>query len=100
MTTPTSFELSTDISVCDTLTFANGMNAIPPQLTQTTQNLFGAPTSGYVLPDGVVGYLLGAYEPVTGVFTVGTGTQTLFWNGTANEFATVGATGGNWQLAT
>lgn len=100
MTIPTSFALSENISICDTLTFANGMNAATPQLAQTTQNLLGASTRGYVLPDGVVGYLLGAYEPITGVFTVGVGTQTLFWNGTATEFATVGATGGNWQLAT
>jgi len=100
MTIPTSFALSDNISVCDTFTFANGMNATPPQLTQTTENLLGVSTSGYILPDGVVGYLLGAYEPVTGVFTVGTGSQTLFWNGTADEFSSVGANGGNWQLAT
>jgi len=99
MTTPTSFALSSNISVCDTLTFSNGVNAEPPQLAQTTENLLGVSTSGYVLPDGVVGYLLGAYEPVTGVFTVGTGTQTLFWAGTAQEFASVGQTGCNWQLA-
>ncbi len=100
MTTPTSFALSSNILVCDTLTFANGMNAEPPQLTQTTENLLGVSTSGYVLPDGVVGYLLGAYEPVTGVFTVGVGTRTLFWNGTASDFASVGKNGGNWTLAT
>jgi hypothetical protein len=100
MTTPTSSALSPNISVCDTLTFANGMNVAPPQLTQTTENLLGVSTNGYVLPNGVVGYLLGAYEPMTGVFTIGTGTQTLFWNGTADEFSSVGENGGNWQLAT
>jgi len=99
MTIPTSFALSANISVCDTITFANGINSAPPQLAQGTENLLGVATSGYVLPSGVVGYLLGAYAPVTGVFTVGTGTQTLFWNGTAEEFASVGQTGGNWQLA-
>jgi hypothetical protein len=100
MTTPTSFALSSNISACDTLTFANGMNASAPKLSATTMNLLGQPTSGYVLPDGVIGYLLGAYEATTNVFTVGTGSQTLFWNGTADEFSSVGTTGGNWQLAT
>lgn len=100
MTTPTSFALSTNISVCDTLTFANGMNSIPPQLSASTVNLIGLPTAGYVLPEGVVGYLLGSYEPATNVFTVGVGVQTLFWSGTLEEFAVVGKTGGNWQLAT
>lgn len=100
MTTPTSFVLSENISVCDILTFANGMNSMPPKLSATTLNLLNAPTSGYVLPEGAVGYLLGSYEAVTNVFTVGTGTQTLFWNGTPEEFAMVGRTGGNWQLAT
>lgn len=99
MTKPTSFALSNNISVCDTLTFANGMNSVPPKLSATTVNLLGQPTTGYVLPEGVVGYLLGSYENVTNVFTIGTGTQTLFWNGTAEEFALVGKNGGNWQLA-
>lgn len=99
MTTPTASALSANIAVCDTITFANGMNLAPPQLTEGTLNLLGASISGYVLPDGVVGYLLGAYVPATGVFTVGTGIQTLFWSGTAQEFASVGQTGGNWQLA-
>jgi hypothetical protein len=100
MTTPTSFSLSATIAVCDILTFANGMDLILPQSTQNTLNLLGFSTKGYVLPDNVVGYLLGSYQQATGVFTVGDGTQTLFWNGTSDEFTSVGKTGGNWQLAT
>lgn len=95
----TSFALSKNISVCDTLTFAGGVNSTPLTTNQTTTNLLGAATQGYVLPDGVVGYLLGAYEPITGVFTIGLGTQTLFWDGTPAEFTSVGQTGGNWKLA-
>jgi hypothetical protein len=98
MTTPTTFALSKNIFVCDVLTFANGVNTTSPQLTQTTENLFGVPSNGYVLPEGVVGYLLGSYELTVGVFTVGSGTQTLVWAGTPQEFASVGLSGGNWEL--
>lgn len=100
MTTPTSFVLSENISVCDTLTFANGMNAASLGATQTTQNLLGLPIRDYVLPQGTAGYLLGSYEQITNVFTVGVGNQTLFWTGTSEEFASVWQNGGKWQLAT
>lgn len=99
MTTPTAFALSANIAVCDTLTFAAGVSITPPQAAQTAENLLNLPTKGYTLPNGVIGYLLGAYEPMTGIFTVGFGTQTLFWSGTAEEFSYVGQNGGNWQLA-
>jgi hypothetical protein len=99
MTTPTSFALSSNILVCDTLTFANGISASQAGLTQPSLNLSGCATNGYVLPEGVCGYLLGSYDTVVNVFTVGTGNRALIWSGTANQFASVNETGGDWQLA-
>ena len=99
MTSPTSFVLSADISVCDTLTFANGIESSSLQLSETSFNLLWVTTNGYVLPDDIVGYLTGSFVQATNTFTVGTGNQVLFWNGTKTEFSSIGKTGGNWQMA-
>ena len=99
MTTPTSFSLFADISACNTLTFSNGVDSLSHEITQTSINLLGASTKGYILPEGVVAYLTGSYVDGTNVFTVGAGDRILFWNGSAGEFASVGKNGGNWGVA-
>jgi hypothetical protein len=99
MTTPTSFALSSNITVCDTLTFIGGISASQTGLTQPSLNLSGCAINGYVLPEGVCGYLLGSYDTVVNVFTVGIGNRALIWSGTIDQFSSVGKTGGDWQLA-
>jgi len=98
MTTPTSFSLSTNISECNVITFANGIESSSLQLSETSFNLLWVTTNGYVLPDGIVGYLTGFFSQATNTFTIGTGNQVLFWNGTKTEFSSIDKTGGNWQL--
>ena len=99
MTTPTSSSFFTNISVCNTITFSNGIESSALQIQPSSINLVDKPTIGFIIPDDVIGYLTGSYVDATNVFTVGAGDRILFWNGTAGEFASVGQNGGNWRIA-
>jgi len=99
MTTPTSSFLFTNISVGNTLTFNNGVESSTLQIQPSSINLVDKPTTGFIIPDDVIAYLTGSFVDATNVFTVGVGDRVLFWNGTADEFASVGRNGGNWRIA-
>jgi hypothetical protein len=99
MTTPTSFTFKDIILETDTVTFSNGIESSALQIQPSSINLVDKPTTGFIIPDNVIGYLTGSFVDATNVFTVGAGDRILFWNGTAGEFASVGQNGGNWRIA-
>jgi hypothetical protein len=99
MTTPTSFTFKDYILNTDTITFLSGVESSTLQIQPSSINLVDKPTTGFIIPDNVIGYLTGSFVDATNVFTVGAGDRILFWNGTAGEFASVGQNGGNWRIA-
>ena len=98
MTIPTSFTFKDIILETDTVTFLGGVESSTLQIQPSSINLVDKPATGFIIPNGVVGYLLGSYIDATNVFTVGAGDRVLFWNGTTGEFTSVGQSGGNWSI--
>jgi len=98
MTTPTSFTFKDNVSVTDTVTFLDSLELSTLQIQPSSINLVDKPTTSFIIPDNVIGYLQGSYVDATKVFTVGVGDRILFWSGSAGEFASVSQNGGNWSI--